>query len=179
MHQIHHDLPVPFQAWLKKEYLYDLDSYHKGHYEPCTVFALSSYKDHRLTFKILLDNGSLFDYIPIDALVQKPNMLSEEFQFDLSELCFNKFCKDWSLTVSHHSIIETTKGIWCWFPGKNLWVQATEYICTIDWYTDNQNCHLVSLTNNQYAFVPNHKMMLTKEQPKNLPNYEPLRSTWK
>jgi hypothetical protein len=178
---VHADIPA-FPASVRTEFLYDMDPMFEGKTEPCTVFAVSSYKGHYPTFKILLRNGSLFDYIPAHALTIAPR---NQDVLGLEELVYSKSCPDFNITVNVHAhlVQETEKGCVCYIPNKKEWRVVDRYICTIDWFTDNHNAHLVALSNGQFAFVPNHKLLLTQktlaecEFPS--PSYKKLRQEWK
>jgi hypothetical protein len=176
---VHVDIP-PFSAFVQTKFLYDMDESFEGQTEPCTVFAVSSYKGHYLTFKILLKNGALFDYIPAHALsvgTSKPVT-----ELSLGDLCFYKACPDFHVTVSTHEVLMGAFNTrTSWFPNKNKWIEIERYICTVDWYKDNENAHLVVLANHQVAFIPNHKMLLLKRPLADykLPPYKALKQEWK
>mgnify|MGYP000952064791 CR=1 FL=1 len=135
-----------------------MDPAFEGKTEPCTVFAVSSYKGHYPTFKILLKNGSLFDYIPAHALLV--GTTSPVHNLTLGDLCYFKACPDMNITVNVHATLAGSfcKRV-CWMPRTAAWINITQYICTIDWFQDNHNAHLVVLENGQVAFVPNHKVL--------------------
>lgn len=176
---VHADIPV-FQAHVMSEFLRDMDPAFRGRTEPCTVFAVSSYKGHYPTFKILLENGSLFDYIPIHALTQAPGNLD---RLSLEELVYGKPCPDFNITVnSHQHLVDRSKdGCRCYFPSRKMWRIVDRYICTIDWYTDNHNAHLVLMSNGQLALVPNHKLLLIQKPLTEctFQKYKKLRQEWK
>jgi hypothetical protein len=176
---VHADIPA-FSASVRTEFLYDMDPAFEGKTEPCTVFAVSSYKGHYPTFKILLKNGSLFDYVPIHALTLAPGIKDV---MSLKELVFSKACPDFNVTVNVHShlVNETKKRCVCYIPTRKEWRIIDRYICTIDWYTDNHNAHLVVLSNGQFALVPNHKLLLTQKPLTEcvFPGYKKLRQEWK
>lgn len=175
---VHVDIPT-FKAFVQTKFLYNMDEAYEGKASPCKVFAVSSYKGHYPTFKILLDDGSLFDYIPAHALFVKPN--NTKYELGIDDLCYGKACPDFNIAVSVHQIFSEPYAIKsCWFPKKNIWVDVDRYICTIDWYKDNENANLLILKNGQIAFVPNHKMLLAKTGPvATLPKYKAIKSEWK
>lgn len=175
---VHVDIPE-FRTRIRSEFLYDMDPAYEGQDEFCTVYAVSSYKGHYLTFKVLLENGSMFDYIPIHALTHFPSYPN---RLSLEELMFGKTCPDFSISVTTHKILKSaaTKRA-CWFPKSKTWMIIDNYICSVDWFLDNQNGHLVVLSNGQFALVPNHKMLVlgdVKADLELLP-YKKLRQEWK
>lgn len=178
---VHADIPA-FSAHVLSEFLYDMDPTFQGKTEPCTVFAVSSYKGHYPTFKILLKNGSLFDYIPAHALLV--GTTTPVHSLTLGDLCYFKACPDMNITVNVHATLAGPfcKRV-CWMPRTAGWVNITQYICTIDWFQDNHNAHLVVLENGQVAFVPNHKVLfLTKPTEDKVLVFQPykkLHQEWK
>ena len=176
---IHADIP-PFQAQIRSEFLYDMDPAFRGKTEPCMVFAISSYRSHYPTFKILLKNGSLFDYIPIHALTLAPE---NSDCLTLDQLTYGKACPDFNITVNVHSYLagKASKGCVCYIPSRKEWRIVDDYICTIDWYTDNHNAHLVVLSNGQFALVPNHKLLITSDPTaeRKFQPYKKLHMEWK
>jgi hypothetical protein len=175
--EIHCNIPV-INGYVKEEFLYDMDEKYTGHYKSCKIYAVSSYKDHTLTFKILLNDGGLFDYIPLHALVTNP-LSSQEQSLTLKDLTFGKFCPDYPITVNVFAILKEAPKPYCFFYKKNLWIRAKEYVCSVDWYTDNENANIVILENEQIALVPNHKILFTEERPTQLPAYKKLHAIWK
>lgn len=178
---VHADIPS-FSAYVMSEFLYDMDPAFEGKTERCTVFAVSSYKEHYPTFKILLKNGSLFDYVPAHALLVGTDKPFHNLTVD--DLCYSKACPDTNITVNVHPFLAGKfANKFCWMPRKEAWLEITQYICTIDWFEDNHNVHLVVLENHQVAFVPNHKILFlsTKVKFQNLKfePYKKLRQEWK
>lgn len=180
MTNVHADIPE-FSAFVRSEFLYDMDPAYEGQTEPCTVFAVSSYKGHYPTFKILLKNGSLFDYIPAHALLVGRTK-APHGSMTLDELCFSKTCPDHSITVNAHTVLagKFAENI-CWIPQRKVFVEVDRYICTVDWYLSNQNAHLVVLAHGQVAFVPNHKVLFLAKPTDEvkLQPYRRLRQEWK
>lgn len=168
---IHADIPVT-KCFIKESFLFNGNKT-KTAWIPCKIYAISSYIGNVPTFKILLDNGSLFDYIPIHALTTSPENVLE--QYSLSDLCYFN-CKDDEIVVNVHKAL-TNKVINCYLKHKNVW-ESGAYICTIDWFRDNENCHLVSLTNGQFVLIPNHKCVVGAKASKVLNPYEKIEDKW-
>lgn len=174
--EVHCNIPN-IKGYVREEFLYDMDEKHIGHYKSCVIYAISSYKDHALTFKILLEDGGLFDYIPPHALTME--VLDTNLQLSLKDLTCGKVCPDFPIAVSVFTALKEAPRPYCFFHKKNLWLRAREYVCTVDWYTDNENANIVVLENGQIALVPNHKILFTDVCPKELPSYKKLHATWK
>lgn len=182
---VHHELIKPFQGLLRTGFLYDMDSKYAGDRERCTVFAISSYVGHYPTFKVILDSdGSLFDYIPATAIIH-PAVEDDSLPLlGLHELTHGIVCPSEYAVINRFKFLMSlppeSRKFMCWFPKQKVWIPAHEYICTIDWHTENENLHLVSLSNGQLAFVPNHKCLFTaKDQwPLALKPYRAISSLW-
>lgn len=160
----HSDIPV-IETVVKNKFL-GLE----GTVTKCKIFAVSSYKDHTLTAKILLDDGAIFDYIPFHAF-------GEVDFFDLKDLVYSN-SPDWNICVTEHRYLKN-KLVSCWFKYKQEWVTGA-YICTVDWYKDNECFNIVVLLNGQIACVPNHKMLVTnKSFGLEFKNYKKIKETWK
>jgi hypothetical protein len=176
---VHRNIP-PFTAFLSTEFLYDQDYEKIGLFELCQVYAISSYQGHCLTFKVILkSNGALFDYIPIHAL-NIGAAKQVDIPFSMEELTFGINCPSNDIAINEFSFIRDNKVLpWCYFPKSDKWVKATKYICTVDWYTENENVNLFVLENGQVATVPNHKLLFKEEKPTELPGYKKINSIWR
>ena len=177
----HHEIPS-FSAYLYKSFLQEGDNSENNNFIKCEVYAVSSYSGHAITFKVLLDDGSMFDYIPIHAIRENNPAANESLvDLDMSDLVFQKNCPDNTMTIHKFKFL-TEKlnhtNMWCWFKHKNLWLLVTRYVCSIDWPEDNHSGHLVFLENGQMALVPNHKALFSLTKPKQFPNYKKIRSSW-
>ena len=168
---IHANIPT-FKAYVEKKFLFDMDEQYAREYVPCSAFGISSYSNEALTFQMLLEDGSLFSYMPLHALRKKP--IERQPNLELSDLVYkNNPGAEIVVTAFEHLKGEMN----CYFRNKKLWVPG-QYICTIDWYKDNEQFHLVELENHQYAALPNHKVKFKNRDP-SFANYKKLHQTWK
>ena len=167
-----HKSIVPFRVYVKRDYLFDRDSSYQGQFDEATVFALSSYPGDALTFQILLKNGCLFSYIPIQALQQHDRLIDPLFSEE--DLVFRN-SPSAAIAVTQYPFLEGE--ILGFFRRSNLWASG-RYIVTIDWYEDNEQFHLVALENGQYALLPNHKIKF-KTTERSFPAYKKLHQTWR
>ena len=159
-------------------FLYDMNENLAGSFENCIVYAISSYKGHYPTFKIKLESGALFDYIPPDALIVDPTSDRKQ-SLSLKELVYDKHCPCYNVSVNVFSFL-STQPLYCYFPTSKSWYKVRTYICSIDWYEENHSSHLVVLENGQICFVPNHKLLIKREQDKfEFQPYKKLRKEWK
>ncbi len=182
---IHENIPA-FNAQIEKKYLYDMDETYANMYIPCTVFSIASYKGDALTFQILLEDGSVFSYIPLNAILKKQNHLNKDNEdkrekdgikkdrLELSDLVY-KNCPGEDITVADFNHLHGR--VDAYFKQKNLWLEG-EYICTIDWPRENELFHLIGLENNQYAALPNHKIKF-KTGIRSFQDYKKLHQEWR
>lgn len=129
MSELNTDVPV-FNAFVRAEYLYNLESHH-GEYEECTVFGATSIQGRALSFRVLTDRGAQISNLPLQALVLKPhsphlplNYLSlwDCFSYEFSIIAFS-----W-LSESKCEVILRDKQI---FDGT--------YYATAGWYGNNDS----------------------------------------
>ncbi len=161
----------PLRCYVETQYLYNLDTTYAGTYTKATAFALSSYPGDTLTMQVVLDNGSLFSYLPFHALASK---IGVEERLDLSDLVYRN-CPAAQIEVTSFPYLEGR--IDAFFKNKNLWMQG-EYVTTIDWTTANEQFHMVALENGQYAALPNHKLKF-KSGVRSFEKYQKMRGTWR
>ena len=167
---LHEDI-APFSVDIEEMYLYDMDKKFKGKYTPGRVFGISSYPEEALTFQVLLNNGSLFSYLPLNS-VRKPGIRSKTI-FELSDLVY-KNCPGSEVVVKSYIYLEGMVN--CYFKNKDIWMSG-KYMTTVDWFKDNEQFHLISLENGQYAALPNHKVKFKNEE-RVFKSYKKLHKTW-
>lgn len=168
---IHHNIR-PFKAHVKKEYLYDMDASFEGQYLRGEIFGVSSYPDEALTFQVLLEDGCLFSYIPIQAL-QKHEGDIEEALAPKDLVYRNNPGVNISVTEYNH----LSGDVLTFFRHSGRWMKG-DYMLTIDWYEANEQFHLIALQNGQFAALPNHKVKFRNLEA-SLPGYLKLHQTWK
>lgn len=169
---VHADI-VPIKCQLRAEYLYDMDMSHAGELVPCTLFAVTAYKGESLTFKVLLEDGTVFSYIPPSALVHMHKEQTEP-QLALAELVYHncpdgKFCMNTFGVLPGHPVN-------AFFKGRNIWMKA-DYLFTVDWYEGNDLLHFIALENGQYAFLPHHKVKF-RDGARSFQPFRKIHSKW-
>jgi len=118
---------------------------------PCTIFAISAYKEESITFAITLDEGSTFYYIPphkISIYKQKP-------LFELKDIVYNN-CESEIITIKEFKFLGK-KPISIYLKNKDIWVEG-KYILTIDWYKGNDLVHMIQINTGEFCFMPSHKL---------------------
>jgi hypothetical protein len=169
--RVHAEIP-PLKTHVRAEYLYDMDPAHIGEVVPCWAFAVSSYEGSVLTFEVLLDNGSMFSYMPPTALIDPARARGQEV-LDLKDLA-SVNCPSGDICVHRYRALEGT--VQGYFKQRDRWL-AGDYLCTIDWYQNNQLVHLIALENGQYALLPSHKVLFG-DGTRVLPGYRKMHSVW-
>jgi hypothetical protein len=167
---VHSDIP-PLRLLVHKALLYGGDERYRGQYLSCRAFVVSSYPGSAPTFKILLDDGAVFSYVPPSALFETVPTAPE---LALQDLVYSN-CPTGDFCVHHFAMLEGE--VHAFFKHKNLWLKG-RYILTLDWYEGNDLLHLVALENGQIAFLPHHKLKFGDHEEGFEP-YKKLRAEWK
>jgi len=164
---------APMACTVQEEFLYDMDPAHVGKTVACTAFALSSYPGSTPTFKILLQNGAVFSYIPPHAL-QTSSLSPDAVTLDLADLASIN-CPSEPISVKTFAALAGR--VQAYFKRKDLWLEGS-YVLTVDWTDSNDLLHLIALENGQLAFVPQHKVVFGNAA-RELPQYRKLRQVWR
>ena len=161
-----HPLP-PTPVYVRKEYLYDLESGH-GELTPGIWVSAKSITGKALYFETLLtEYGALYDKLPISAFLWKDDYNPNDLlPLDVLQLWD---CFDYYLTVTQTPLLSN-----CEFFGKDRKMHTGEYEFTID------NCHqdhslldtnfsehdpehksfnIIRLDNGQFAAQPNNRVI--------------------
>ena len=173
MSTVHVDID-PIKAWVREDVLHNMDKKYEGSYVPCTIVAFSSYPGHAPTFHILLNNSSLFYYVPTHLLFTVDPRAANFTRLELIDLVYHN-CPSPEFSLSKLDYISNATELSVYLKYPNLWVHGT-YLWTVDWYRGNDVLHAIILGNNQIAFIPNHKISLDK---RDLPQYKKLKYEWK
>lgn len=168
---IRYDLPEPIKGFIAEKYLYDMDET-KQNWIPCRVFAVDVYPGEALALTILLNDGSVFNYLPLDAFsVKKTTDI-----IPYTDLVYNN-CVSGAVAIKAHQMLKS-QPVCAYLKRSQTWIDAT-YLCSIDFYESNDLLNLVVLENGQLAALPNHKLKFGKDAPRNFTQYRKLHSTWK
>jgi hypothetical protein len=171
-HRVHVSIPR-MMARVEDRVLFD-DNPEVTGWTPCRILAVSSYPGHSLTFQILLDNGSLFSYVPPHRL--RFDTSNEEIQtrLDLKDLVYFDCPDDVVEVIELDSLPAHCRA---YFVNRDLWMDAT-HLFTIDWPLGNHLLHAVGLENGQLALLPSHKVLFGSKVTDTLPPYKKLHATW-
>lgn len=169
---IHYDLPQPISGFVDRKLLFGLDPDMSG-ILPCQIFSLATYPQEALTFQILLQDGSLFSYVPLHLLYHKPP--ETQSLLELSDLLYHN-CPDSVLCIHRFEWLNQDR-VNCFFKHRQLWLSG-DYLLTVDWYGGNDLLHLIRLQNGQFALLPSHKVKFLNGEPQFQP-FKKLHATWK
>lgn len=157
---------------VKKQYLYNLES-GIGEYEEGSIISINSYKGHQPTFDVLLRNGAVYAYLPIDAITtDELNCKAEDYPCPI-------VCPSAVMILRDQPFL--SKKVIQVFDRNRKWHSFATFIKMIEWPNNNELIYLVELETGQLAFVPNHKILFTNKKVKkeNLPDYKKLQKEWK
>jgi hypothetical protein len=167
---VHVDLP-PWRAHVRAEYLYGMDPSRAGQFKPCTVFAASSYVGSAPTFKVLLSDGAVFSYLPVQALVDPESLTGDLLAPE--DLTYHD-CRTPELAAYVFPALEGP--VLAYFKRRDRWVKG-RYVCSLDWYTGNDLLHVLALEQGQHALLPSHKVKFG-DHPPGFEPYKKVRGAW-
>lgn len=161
------------RVFVRSEFLHDMDAAYRGKLESGLAFAISSYPGHAPTFKVLLDGGSVFSYLPPQALLTREQLPEPELSLD--QLVYHN-CPTGRLAIS--TFADLTLGKTAVFIKKlGVWLSGA-YQFTVDWYEGNDLVHCVHLENGQVALLPSHKVKFN-DGACEFPGYRKLHAEWR
>lgn len=175
----------PIECYIRKEYLYNLESGH-GELVEGTAFAIKSLQGTAMLFVVMTDIGALYDKIPISALVpfDKP---------DAPHLDFHKLqlwdCFSYSPHVTQFMFL---KGKRCMVMLKDGTKREGIYRFTVDWDADmsqkvstsyaeepsqHKMAHIIELADGYFCAYPNNRILwaepsMVSEPFKHIPDYK-------
>lgn len=171
----HINLNSPILAFVADSLLYDNKSINT--YTKCEIFSLGIYVGETITFDILLEDGSIFNYIPLSEIYY--NIPKEKYT--LNDLVYHNSMSQ-NISIQYYNTL-TNKFGYAYIKNKIIFKRIKKYICTIDFFETNEILNLVILENDNFALLPNHKTLwFDKEQEVDrikLKKYKKIRSVFK
>jgi hypothetical protein len=168
---VHGDI-TPFKALVQKRVLYDMEPLiPEFEYIHCIVFGVSSYPESVPTFQIMVENESIFSYVPPHLLLVN-NSFDDNSSLELKDLVYHN-CPDVEFTVVVSNYL--CRPLYVYLKHRKIW-RSGKYLFTIDWYRGNDLLHCIVLENGQIGFFPSHKISFGSTQ---LPDFKKLRQEWK
>lgn len=160
----------PTKAKVCESVLYNMDP-KKNRYVPCQIIGVSSYPGHAPTFQIVVENSSLFSYIPPHFLQLRSGNVDRLWGLD--DLVYHN-CPSAEFALSELEYLRD-KELQVFLKKSKVWTQG-KYFFTLDWYAGNDLLHCLILESGQPAFLPQHKLLLDKQEFK---PYQKLRQEWR
>lgn len=174
MYDVNYEFPSPISAFVADSFLYDDDKKQTG-YSKCKILALNFYPGEAPTVTILLEDGSLFDYCPMNVLKHKfdDNIIG----LSLKDLSYNNNVSSVFVVTQYQYFLKTK--LTAYFKQANKWLEIRNYICSIDWALDNDKKHFCILSDGSFAFIPNHKLKIGNSVELSFKQYKKISSTYK
>lgn len=171
---INYDLPARIKGYISNKYLYDMDETKTGA-TACEIIGFSTYAGHAITLIVMLEDGSVFWYLPFNAF--NVYEYSNTTSLDLQSLIYHN-CPEGKCSVTKLNNLPTEVSVFIRNGiGRGWW--KGEYLATIDWYEGNDLLNLVLLDNGQLAALPNHKLKFGERATQSFKDYKKLHATWK
>lgn len=185
MSKLNANIP-PIECYVRKEYLYNLESHH-GELVEATAFAVRSCQGQALLFYVMLaDTGAVYDKVPISALLDFDGDKESHLSYHVLQLwdCFS-----YDLSVTQFMFL---KGKRAQIFLKNKQKAEGIYKFTVDWYANGAEemstsyaeepsqhkcAHVFLLENGQYCAYPNNRILwnepsMVSEPFKHKPDYK-------
>lgn len=159
----------PIKAYVTTALLHDGEG---SGFTECKIIGFSLYLNEAVCADIVLNDGSMFSYIPIHLLVTSP---SSELKYDLNDIVYHN-CNGFDVSISVIDYLKNSKNL-CYLKYKDEWL-GCQYLMTLDWYNGNDLLHFITLDNGQFALMPNHKLKFGNDERRFVP-YKKLRGTWR
>lgn len=158
----------PISAYVFESLLYNNDSKKLIN---CTIIGLCLYENETLCFDIILEDGSIFNYIPLHKIIHNKEY---DKNITLKDLVYHNSP---SIEISLNYIDNLKNMKLAYLKNLNKWIEIEDYIVTIDWYKGNDLLNLVKLKNGYFALLPNHKIKMN--DIKEFEKYSKIKESYK
>lgn len=176
------DIPKPFYAYVRAEFLYDQESGH-GEYVPCLVYGLSSLPGRAWGLSVMLDNGALVQHLPVSAITftEEP---TKNYPLDYLQVwaCYGwDFATHEYLALSEMPVKVYMKG-GVWETGRYLFTAAPydDYFAMAP--DQHKHFNFVKLDCGLLCAMPGNRMMVWDSSfvtfPKERPKYKTNTHIW-
>jgi hypothetical protein len=149
------------------------------------LIGLTILKGQIPLFEIVTDSGALFSNVPPHKVCAEPYQepaTSDDVVYTDDLVYFNSPSETFSMCVFDHLAESYVYG----FDRKRKPSYRARYICSIDFYQDNNWCHMILRDDGFFGFIPSHKLLFKKERLHSwewreltLPDYKKLRREFK
>jgi hypothetical protein len=172
------DIPKPFYAFVRAEFLYDQQRGH-GEFVTCVVYGISSLPGRAWGLSAMLDNGALVQHLPVSAITFT-NQPDKTYPLDYLQVWS---CYGWEFTTHEYDFLSEMP-VWAYL--KNGVWESGRYLFTAAPYGDmysmtpdqHKHFNFVQLDCGLLASLPGNRMMVwdssfvdrPTERPKYLTN---------
>jgi hypothetical protein len=161
----------PFQAFVRKEFLFNYEQ-GQNEFEPCFVLGITCLQGRCLMFNIKLNNGAVWDRIPVHAIVFNKNV--QEFPLKIIQ---PYDCSSYNFTILKYDFLQnSTINIL----SKEKFIG--NYMFTVDYAESAQSesiehtqTHVIRTNNGLLLAQPNNRLLWGYHIDYNLPQYK---TTW-
>lgn len=152
------------ECYVRAQFLYDGDPCKVGTLLKAAAFSVASVPGRALGFQVMLENGAVYDRLPVTALSSKPSggmarMISDSQIWDCPSAEVSCIVYDFLAGLVVDAAIPTHRG--------DLYTAGT-YVMTFDWHdsaaADNPGqlghkcAHLINLHTGDYVLYPNNRL---------------------
>lgn len=155
MYVVNYELPETIDCFVSEQFLYNFDKNKTG-VEKAKIVSLNFYKNEAPTLSIITEDGSLFDYCPLNLIGSTKDSVEKAMSYGIKELSYNNNQSEYFI-VNEYNFLKN-KEVKVYLKQTNEWHKIEKYICSIDWFKDNDKKHFFILDNGVFALIPNHKL---------------------
>lgn len=170
------NVPTPFYALVRDEYLYDHQTGH-GDFTPCLVYGLSSIPGRAWGLSVLLNNGALVQHLPISAISFTPE--PEKYPLDHLQVWA---CYGWNFATHQFSAftemavkVYLKNGVW--ETGRYLFTAAPYDDMYSNAPDQHKHFNFVQLDCGALASLPGNRMFIYDSSFVTIPTERPKYKT--
>jgi hypothetical protein len=175
-YSVHGPLKKPLRVWVRTDVLYNFETKNQE-WVKGEIFGITCIKGFVPVFDILLDGGYIFSDIPPHLVRTKKPEENSFPKMELNDLVYSN-CSSKYFSLTSFPFL-SDKNLFYHFSEKNLYLKAS-YIMTVDFYKGNDWLHMLELETGNLAFMPNHKIVFSKNISENhkFPAFKELKKTF-
>lgn len=155
----------PIHCYLRKEFLYNLESHH-GELEECILVAVTSRTNEALLFTCVLPNGAMFSHLPISAFRYKHVTDKDYTSVDWCELwdCFSYYFTviryQWAKNKRVRALMKDKSMLWGNYQFTIAWCAGElDNDTTYSELPSVKTAHILSLDNGLFVALPNNRVL--------------------
>lgn len=143
------NLKIKQNCWIKKALIYpEVDT---KELLKAKIISIQAYKNLPISLQILIEGQFLYSNISIYDVIASPDLKCFD---NIKEMDYIE-CPDHKIDVYEIDIFNET---FVSVKLKDTGIISAEYVCTVDFYRDNHQLHLLKNIYGGFLFIPNHKI---------------------